>query len=255
MTDSANNVKGTKDPWSAPVKALVLDLDDTLLDTRGAMHRAAVSAGRELWPDTSSGSLEAFAGVYYDDPGGCFDAYTRGEMTFDEQRGSRVATAAGRVGLDLARYDVFAAAYTRTFAAAQVVFDDVQRLLQVAAARHVGVCLLTNGSDAITAEKLAAVGLTGCAPVVTTDTFGVGKPDPRVYLRACELAGATPSTTVSVGDTLPTDVVGARRAGLRAAWLQRPGVPPPRAAGWGTPIDDPSVRIVSSLDEVAALLA
>lgn len=255
MTDSAINPSTIQDPWAAPVRALVLDLDDTLLDTRGAMHRAAVSAARKLWPAASVESLESFASVYYDDPGGCFDAFTRGEMTFEEQRESRVTTAAGRMGLDLAHYDVFVAAYTLAFAGAQLVFDDVRRLLQAAAACRVGVCLLTNGSDAITVEKLAAVGLQGCAPVVTTDTFGVGKPDPRVYLRACKLAGATPASSMSVGDTLPTDVVGARRAGLRAAWLQRPGVPPPRAAGWGTPIDDPGVRIVSSLDEVAALLA
>ena len=45
---------------------------------------------------------------------------------------------------------------------------------------------------------------------------GVEKPDRRIFERALTLAGATPDTTVHVGDFYNIDVAGARNAGLRA---------------------------------------
>ena len=123
-----------------------------------------------------------------------------------------------------------------------------------ARAREVALCFLTNSGAEQTAIKLAAVGLDGAAPIVTTDTLGVGKPDPRLFAHACELVGAEPHTAVCVGDTLDTDVRGALGAGMRVAWLQRTDRPAPRNAGWGTPIHDPRVRIVPTLHAVADLL-
>ena len=49
-------------------------------------------------------------------------------------------------------------------------------------------------------------------------------------------------------------VRGGLGAGMRVAWLCRTDRPQPRNAGWGTPIDDPRVRVVSTLGEVAELL-
>lgn len=245
-------------PWSAPIRALLLDIDDTLVDTRGAMGRALRAAAGRCWPGAADRAWGAYADRYYADPGGFFDAYTRGELRFHDMRRARTdeaATALGLPILDAAGFAGFEAAYRDEFARAQVLFPDVVPLLDRAEATGVAVGLLTNSGAAVTADKLAAVGLTGrCAVVVTTDTLGVGKPDPRVFAHACSALGVPPGAVVCVGDTIGTDVAGARAAGLRAAWLQRPGLPEPRDAGWGTPVYDPAVRIVAGLDEVARLL-
>lgn len=39
------------DPWAAPVHGLLLDIDDTLVDTRGAMGEALRVAAATAWPD------------------------------------------------------------------------------------------------------------------------------------------------------------------------------------------------------------
>ena len=49
--------------------------------------------------------------------------------------------------------------------------------------------------------------------------WGVEKPDPRLFHLALEQSGADAARTVHVGDLYHVDVVGARRAGLRAAVL------------------------------------
>jgi putative hydrolase of the HAD superfamily len=55
---------------------------------------------------------------------------------------------------------------------------------------------------------------------VLIDSFdeGVEKPDPRIFQRALERAGARKETTLHAGDFYSVDVVGARAAGLEA-WL------------------------------------
>ena len=48
-----------------------------------------------------------------------------------------------------------------------------------------------------------------------------GKPAVRSYLKAMELMGTVPETTMFVGDQLFTDVWGAKKAGIRS-WLVKP---------------------------------
>ena len=53
--------------------------------------------------------------------------------------------------------------------------------------------------------------------------FGRAKPDPGIFLRACEAMGVAPQDAVYVGDDLRADVQGAQSAGLRAVWMNRHG--------------------------------
>lgn len=57
---------------------------------------------------------------------------------------------------------------------------------------------------------------------ISAHRIGIAKPDPRIFLAACDAVGVAPSQTLHVGDDLELDVVGARNAGLHAAWLRRP---------------------------------
>lgn len=47
----------------------------------------------------------------------------------------------------------------------------------------------------------------------------IGKPSPNFFLAALEQFGARAEGCVMVGDTLETDIVGARRLGIRTVWL------------------------------------
>ncbi len=245
------------DPWSAPIRALVLDIDDTLIDTQAAMRAAGAQAAAVALPSLDPPTHQAISDTYYDDHGGHFDAYTRGELAFADQRRLRFEGSLRHLGLretHASSFGAYEVAYLEAFAQVQRLFEDTSALLAAAREREVAICFLTNSGAEQTAIKLAAVGLDGTGPVVTTDTLGVGKPDPRLFAHACELAGAEPHTSLCVGDTLDTDVRGGLGAGMRVAWVCRTDRPEPRNAGWGTPIDDPRVRIVTTLREVADLL-
>ena len=135
-------------------------------------------------------------------------------------------------------------AYAPAFRSAQRLFPDVPGLLDEAGRRGLPVALLTNSAQAPTRVKLEALDLVDRFDVVvTTDTLGFGKPDPRVYLEACRLLGAEPDRVLCIGDSIEWDVLGAEAAGLRAVWLDRDG------RGTSEP-----VVAVRGLDEVTAAL-
>jgi len=225
--------------------ALLLDVDDTIVDTRGAMVAAGTQAAAALWPHRP-GDHRAMAQRYYDDPERWFPRFAAGEVPFEHMRAGRLDEVATAFGVHVPDdgHHAYEDAYAPAFRAAQRLFPDVPELLSTAERQGMPVALLTNSAHAPTAVKLEALGLVDRFDVVvTTDTLGFGKPDPRVYREACRLLGAGPAEVVCVGDSLPWDVRGAQAAGLRAVWLDREG------RGTAEPVT--SVR---GLDEVTAAL-
>lgn len=227
------------------IRAVVLDVDDTIVDTRAAMVAAGTVALGVLWPERHV-EHTAMAQHYYDDPGRWFRRYASGEVAFDDMRVGRiedVAQAFAVVTPDGA-LERYAEAYDPAFRAAQRLFGDVPALLDAARSAGLPVGLLTNSAAAPTTLKLEALDLLDSFDaVVTTDTLGFGKPDARIYHEACRRLGAEPATTVCVGDSLEWDVLGAEAAGLHAVWLDRGGL--------GTHED---VARVASLDELTDAL-
>jgi beta-phosphoglucomutase-like phosphatase (HAD superfamily) len=57
------------------------------------------------------------------------------------------------------------------------------------------------------------------AVMVDSHRVGAEKPDPAIFRAALETLGATPETTVFIGDSLRRDREGARRAGMRFIWI------------------------------------
>ncbi|MEW1954115.1 HAD family hydrolase [Terrabacter sp. NPDC080008] len=229
----------------AETRALLLDVDDTIVDTRGAMVTAGTRAAATLWPHREA-EHEAMAQRYYDDPQRWFPRYAAGDVPFDHMRAARLEEVATAFGLDVpdGGHVAYEEAYAPAFRAAQRLFPDVPELLSAAERHGLPVGLLTNSAQAPTTVKLEALGLADRFDVVvTTDTLGFGKPDPRVYLEACRLLDGEPHRVVCIGDSLAWDVLGAQAAGLRAVWLDR--------EGRGTPEQVASVR---SLREVTAAL-
>lgn len=235
------------------VSALLLDVDDTLIDTRGAMIAAAEAAVADLWPDLGPEVRRAAATRFHADPSGFFGRFTRGEMSFVEMRQARVADLVEAFSLAMVHQvnGRFDDAYAPAFSASVRVFEDVWPLVRTASEAGIPMGLLTNSSAQHTRQKLEITDLTGVFVVVATrDTLGFGKPDARAFHHACGLLGMAPAQTLYVGDDLEIDAIGARDAGLRAAWLQRDPADPrgaARARACGIPL-------VGSLSEVSDLL-
>jgi putative hydrolase of the HAD superfamily len=72
---------------------------------------------------------------------------------------------------------------------------------------------------------------------VFSNAVGLAKPDPRIYLHCCELLGVEPHDAVFVGDGANDELAGARRVGMEAILIHRPGEDPlwPEVEEWDGP--------------------
>ena len=81
---------------------------------------------------------------------------------------------------------------------------------------------MTNGIDRVQRSRLAASGL---APlfdtVVTSQSCGYAKPDPRILHVALDEIGIAPRHALYVGDDPATDGAAASAAGIRFVWMDR----------------------------------
>ncbi|CAL1707493.1 unnamed protein product [Somion occarium] len=60
-------------------------------------------------------------------------------------------------------------------------------------------------------------------PILISEVEGLEKPSAEIYARACSRASVKRNETLHVGDELQADFHGARKAGLQALLLRRPG--------------------------------
>ena len=89
--------------------------------------------------------------------------------------------------------------------------------------------IVTNGDSDRQRGKCRGAGLDGLARfIIISEEVGYEKPDPRIFRDALEATGLTaPERVLFVGDTPSADIDGAKRFGMRAAWVRRGREYPP----------------------------
>lgn len=231
------------------IRALTLDLDDTLWPVLPALERAdqAVDAWlrqhhpdvARAWPITAMRELRAQI------------AAERLDLAHDftTQRQLTMRHAFAACGIATAPIDALWEIY---FAARNNVelYPDSLPALQRITARW-PVVSLTNGN-----ADLQRIGIHAhfAHQICSRDT-GMAKPDPRIFLAAAELLGLAPMDILHVGDDPDMDMVGARDAGLRTAWINRRGEPWPAALGAAPELDLPDMAALADWLDAQAPVA
>ncbi len=203
------------------LRAVLFDVDDTLVDHSGAARQAILARLASGGLPATDADVQRWRQVEQRH----FTRYLSGELTILEQRRARVREMLG-ADLDDSAVDAWFAGYQAELEAAWSAFADAADCL--ARLRRAGLRLgvVSNVERAWQWRKLAACGLDGYfAIVVGPDTLGAGKPDPRVFRHTCHELGVAPAEALHVGDQIDSDVRGALAAGLSAAWLARGSAP------------------------------
>lgn len=128
-------------------------------------------------------------------------------------------------------------------------YPEVPGALDLLRARGVRLAVLSNSAVEIAEAALERAGLRDRFELVTgTDAVEAFKPDPRPYRHAVEQLGVAAQRVTMVAAHW-WDVEGAKRAGLRTAWVAR------RERILRATVPDPDVRGEDVRDVAAALVA
>jgi len=209
---------------AAVIAAVLFDVDDTLVDTRGAFRHSLTSVAAAYLRTTPT--PEELTLTWRTDAGGHYRAHTRGEISYREQRKRRaneLHTMYDGPHLDDDAYDAWNADFEQAFRDGWRAHDDAASCLDALEAAGIAYGALSNAAVAYQEEKLAACGLARVPMLVGVDTLGFGKPDRRVFALAAERLGFAPHQIAYVGDELDIDAVAASAAGMTGIWLDRSG--------------------------------
>lgn len=208
------------------LRAVLFDLDGTLMDHDGARTAGFLAHAAALLPELAA-QHETLAQEWQRLEALHYDAYAAGRISFTEQRRRRVRglhAALGRPQPADGEADAWFASYLERYRAGWAAYDDVAPALAALAGAHPDAALgvITNGEGEPQRAKLAAIGLTARFPlVVASADVGLAKPDPEIFLLACRRLAVEPAEVAHVGDRLDLDAEGAVAAGLRGIWLDR----------------------------------
>jgi FMN hydrolase / 5-amino-6-(5-phospho-D-ribitylamino)uracil phosphatase len=200
----------------ARIKAISLDLDDTLWPIMPAIERAEKVLHEWLVEHAP------MAAALYSSPSALREirdhmAASRPELKHDMSalRRESIRLALYRAGenplLAEPAFEVF-------FAQRQSVtlFDDARPALEFLSARFPLVSISNGNAD------LQRVGLGSFFRAsISAREFGVGKPDPRIFHAAAGAVDVTAEDVLHVGDDATLDTLGALNAGMQAAWVNR----------------------------------
>lgn len=200
------------------IRALTLDLDDTLWPVWPTIHRAEAALhdwlaqrvpafARDHGPQQLAALRRRLAAEYP-------------ELAHDLSRlrlhGLRLALAQAGEDAALAEpaFEVFLAHRQQVD-----FFADALPALHRLAARY-PIVAVTNGN-----ADLARMGIAGCfAASVSAGDVGVAKPHPRIFHAAAQRLGLPPQALLHVGDDARMDVQASLDAGwAAAAWVRRGG--------------------------------
>ena len=208
-----------------PIRALTLDLDDTLWPVLPALERAdqAVDAWLQqhhpqvarAWPITAMRELRARVAAERLDL--AHDFTTQRQLTLQH-----VFEASGIAEAPIdTLWEIYFAARNQV-----ELYPDSLPALERIGSRW-PLASLTNGN-----ADLARVGIERhFVHHVCARDHGAAKPDAGIFLAAAALLGVAPHEVLHVGDDPAMDVRGAREAGLRSAWINRERRPWPSDLG------------------------
>lgn len=235
------------------VKALLFDLDDTLLwdeksvreafkDTCGLAadtynidpvalgvkvreNALALFASYDTYSFTRMIGISPFEGLWgnFEDEG---ESFHKLKEIVPQYRKESWARGLNDVGIDDPE---FAYLLAETFPIKRkknaLVYEDTFSTLDHLK-REYQLLLLTNGSPDLQQTKL---NLTPKLKqyfdhIVISGDFGKGKPDPAIFEYALGLLSMKKEEVIMVGDNLNTDILGASNAGIPSVWINHHGV-------------------------------
>ncbi|SHH01260.1 HAD family hydrolase [Virgibacillus chiguensis] len=231
------------------VKAIIFDLDDTLLWDKKSVaesFRATCNMARDVYPQIDPERLEQnvrtearalyasfptyaftqmiginpFEGLWgdFDDGGREFDKLQQIAPEYRKSAWKRGLEKTGFLDEQLA--ETLAEAFPKVRKQKPIVFSSTFKVLNALRADY-KLGLLTNGSPSLQQTKLDMT--PQLKPyfdeIVVSGAFGSGKPDPAIFQHMLEKLEVDASEAVMVGDNLNTDIVGAFKSEMASIWI------------------------------------
>lgn len=190
------------------IRALLFDLDNTLIDRNRAYQRYVDDLLRRLAGTLPEPAAGLSAELMVHDDGG------RGD------RGAHCRWLAERLAFSGWSADDFWQDQITHLPRFVEPDPEVDRLLNELLPRY-SLAIVSNGSSLNQREKICRAGLAPCFEnVLISQEVGCAKPSPEIFAEALARLHCGADEALMVGDDLENDILGAAAVGLGTIWIQ-----------------------------------
>ncbi|MCL2371901.1 MAG: HAD family hydrolase [Defluviitaleaceae bacterium] len=187
-------------------KAVMFDLDDTLLDRSKAADAMFSIIARECYSNKATDEMLQSFRKY--DNNGYSSKVTALNRLFDDFRPDyRIPSTE--------IYAFWGAHFSDCFLMDETALATIKIIVS-----SVKTAIITNGSSQMQRAKIEKTGLDKIFDVILiSDDVGAKKPDLRIFEMAIQKLGIQPKEALFVGDNLANDVGGSQKAGMNGVWF------------------------------------
>lgn len=204
------------------MRFIFLDLDDTILDFHQAERQALSRTLRHFCVDPSPAVLDR----YHELNRRQWELLEEGKLTRPQVLVRRFQLLFDELGIQADPAEI-CQRYEEQLANGHFFMPGARELLEALYTRY-DLYLATNGTPEVQNRRIESAGIARYfRDIFISERLGAYKPSPA-FFRACfeAIPNFDPAEALMVGDSLTSDIRGARNAGLRSCWYNPHGLPP-----------------------------
>ncbi|MFD2566331.1 YjjG family noncanonical pyrimidine nucleotidase [Pseudotenacibaculum haliotis] len=195
------------------IEHVFFDLDHTLWD----FERNSALTFQKILPEAGVNlAFESFAKSYTPINAKYWKLYREEKVSKENLRYSRLKETFDALGYDVEDSVInhLSEEYIFQLPNFNHLFDGTIELLDYLDKKY-ELHIITNGFEEVQSLKMQRSGINGYfKEVITSESVGVKKPNPKVFKYAMSKASAAPENSMMIGDNLEADIQGAKDCGM-----------------------------------------
>ena len=204
------------------IKAILFDLDDTLIDSKTAQMNAICE-----YKNTNKAFFKTankqFTKSWHDITMRLYEQYLNGEISFEKQRIMRIVNLYSTYNIEITEEKATAEfkKYLELYKKNWTLFDDTISTLETLVDKY-KLSIISNGDGEQQREKIAKTGIEKYfSEIIISGEVGVSKPNKKIFEIAYNRLSINPEECLMIGDNYKTDIEGATNSGMKAIWVDR----------------------------------
>jgi len=198
------------------IKAILFDLDETLIDRAETMRRFLM-AQHGLFPELSAHSSAAFSDA-------CLVHQDNG---YADKLGAYASACKDLGFTDSSLAERLFADFKDRYGRDSVPFPGVSETLKLLQSQY-RIGLVSNGRTKGQTAKIESCGIRGFfSSICISESFGYKKPEVAIFKACLEELSVVPSEAVFIGDNPVADIEPAKKLGMFAIWVKNANFPAP----------------------------
>ena len=208
--------------YNEGIKAVLFDLDDTLVNSKKAEYNA-ICEFKKMYSEFDKVEDDDFAKMWNKITMQSYEKYHKGEISFEELRMKRMQGLFNNYLIALSekeakiKFKDYQSIYEKNW----ILFDDAEETL-IKLKEKYKLAILSNGDGKQQRKKIEYTGLNKYfSDIVISSEVGYSKPEKEIFEIACKAVNLTPRNCAMIGDKYQVDIEGAINAGMHGIWVNR----------------------------------